>query len=196
MSYNNDSKLMQLASNKRKGGSDMKRRHKVVAAAVLILLVISIGLNIALAGNQQADPGSDQDPIVSKSYVDAVFSQLSTKVQLLLDQYDAMKNLLSQMSAKLAEQEKTIKALHDELNAIKSGIPAGTPSQPEQTSKAVVNVAVLNVRSGPGTSYSIICKIVRNETVTIVSKSGDWYKITTSRGQTGYVMGTYVTLKK
>jgi uncharacterized protein HemX len=148
MSYNNDSKLMQLASNKRKGGSDMKRRHKVVAAAVLILLVISIGLNIALAGNQQADPGSDQDPIVSKSYVDAVFSQLSTKVQLLLDQYDAMKNLLSQMSAKLAEQEKTIKALHDELNAIKSGIPAGAPSQPEQTSKAVVNVAVLNVRSG------------------------------------------------
>jgi uncharacterized protein HemX len=185
----------------------MKRGYKVAAVAVLVMLVISIGLNIALAGNQQADPGSDQDPIVSKSYVDAVFSQLSSKVQLLLEQYDAMKGLLSQVSAKLAEQEKTIKALSDELNTLKSGMPAGTSSQgtstgggastdqPAQT-KAVVNVAVLNVRSGPGTSHAIVTKVVKNETVTIISKSGDWYKITTSRGQNGYVMGKYVTLKK
>lgn len=185
----------------------MKRRYKAAVAAVIVMLVISVGLNIALAVNQQADPGSDQDPIVSKSYVDAVFSQLSSKVQLLLDQYDAMKGLLSQMSAKLAEQEKTIKALRDELNALKSGIPTGTsnqgsstgggttPGQPAQTSKAVVNVDVLNVRSGPGTSYTRIAQVVKNETLTIVSKSGDWYKITTPRGQTGYVMGKYVTLK-
>lgn len=183
----------------------MRRRYKAAAAVVLILLVISIGLNIALAGNQQADPGSDQDPIVSKSYVDAVFSQLSSKVQLLLDQYDAMKGLLSQMSAKLTEQEKTIKVLHEELNAIKSvtgeqgtASPGGvgTPANPPASaSKAVVNVAVLNVRSGPGTSSAIIAKIAKNETVTIISKKGDWYKITTSNGKTGYVMGKYVTLK-
>ncbi|MGE5613783.1 MAG: SH3 domain-containing protein [Bacillota bacterium] len=186
----------------------MKRRYKVAAVIVIVMLAVSIGLNIALAGNQQADPGSDQDPIVSKSYVDAVFTQLSPKVQLLLEQYDAMKSLSTQMAAKLTEQEKTIKALRDELNALKSGIPASSSSQgtstggstssgqPEQTSKAVVNVAVLNVRSGPGTTTSIIAKLVKNETVTIISKSGDWYKIKTSKGQTGYVMGKYVTLQK
>lgn len=184
----------------------MKRRYKAVAAIVLVMLVISVGLNIVLAGNQQADPGSDQDPIVSKSYVDAVFSQLSSKVQLLLDQYDAMKGLLSQMSANLAEQEKTIKALNEELSAIKSVVGeagttspggGGTPANPPASAKkAVVNVAVLNVRSGPGTSSAIIAKIVKNETVTIISQSGDWYKITTSKGKTGYVMGKYVTLKK
>jgi TolA-binding protein len=191
---------------KEEGGFDMKRRYKAATAIVLVMLVISIGLNIVLAGNQQADPGSDQDPLVSKSYVDAVFSQLSSKVQLLLDQYDAMKGLLSQMSANLTEQEKTIKALHEELNAIKSVVgESGTATQgggstpanpPASAKKAVVNVDVLNVRSGPGTTSAIVAKIVKNETVTIISQSGDWYKITTSKGKTGYVMGKYVTLKK
>ena len=40
----------------------MKRRYKAVAAIVLVMLVISVGLNIVLAGNQQADrlrPGPD-----------------------------------------------------------------------------------------------------------------------------------------
>lgn len=186
----------------------MKRRYKVAAVIVIVMFAASIGLNIALAGNQQAEPGSDQDPIVSKSYVDAVFSQLSSKVQLLLDQYDAMKGLLSQMTAKLTEQENTIKALRDELNALKSGLPASTSGQgsstgggtssgqPAQTSTAVVNVAVLNLRSAPNTTSSIVAKLVKNETVTIVSKTGDWYKVTTSRGQNGYVMGKYVTIKK
>ena len=49
----------------------MKRRSKFAAATIMIVMVISLSLNIVFAINQSAIPGSEQDPIVSKSYVDA-----------------------------------------------------------------------------------------------------------------------------
>jgi len=51
----------------------MKFRSKFAAATIMLVLVISLSLNIVSAINQTAIPGSDQDPIVSKSYVDAAF---------------------------------------------------------------------------------------------------------------------------
>lgn len=191
----------------------MKPHFKAIVAAGLILLAISMGMNIAFAVNSNAEPGSDQDPIVSKSYVDAAISQLSAKVQQLLDQNDTLKNQNNQLSTRLAAQEQTIKALQEDLNAVKTGIattppktsgtgPAqsgntGTAAKPPATAlgNAVVNTEVLNLRSQPNTTSVIVAKLVKNETVTLVSKSGDWYKITTSKGKTGYVMAKFVTKK-
>lgn len=194
----------------------MRPHYKAVVAAGLILLIVSVGMNIAFAVNSNAEPGSDQDPIVSKSYVDAAIAQLSAKVQLLLDQNDTLKTQNSQLSSRLAAQEQTIKALQEDLNAVKTGIATdptkssgtgstpsgntGTGTKPPATTpatlgKAVVNTAVLNLRSQPNTTSTIAGKLLKNETVTLVSKSGDWYKITTSRGMTGYVMAKYVTKK-
>jgi len=58
-----------------------------------------------------------------------------------------------------------------------------------------VNVDVLNVRQQTNTTSKILVQVVKNETLTIVSKHGDWYKITTSKGVTGYVMAKFVTVK-
>ena len=54
----------------------------------------------------------------------------------------------------------------------------------------VVNVSALNVRSGAGTSYSVITVLGNKANVDILSQSGSWYKvrITVSGSQkTGYV---------
>ncbi|NMA34682.1 MAG: hypothetical protein GX940_09070, partial [Clostridiaceae bacterium] len=99
----------------------MKFRSKFVAVTIMLILVISLSLNIVSAINQSVIPGSDQDPIVSKSYVDAAFEQLSAQIQILLDKGNELNN-------KIAEQEKQIKTLKTEIEALKSGV-AANPAQ-------------------------------------------------------------------
>ena len=40
-----------------------------------------------------------------------------------------------------------------------------------------VTASKLNVRSGAGTTYGIIGSVVKGQTLSVVSKSGSWYKI-------------------
>ncbi|WP_276700141.1 C40 family peptidase, partial [Romboutsia ilealis] len=64
-----------------------------------------------------------------------------------------------------------------------------------QTSyKATVNATSLNVRSGAGTSYSVITKLSKGTVVDVIeSASNGWKKIKTSSGTTGWVSGDYLT---
>lgn len=187
----------------------MKRHIKITAVTVISLLVISLSLNIVFAVGQGAEPGSDQDPIVSKSYVDAAITQLAAKVQLLLEQNDTLKNQNAQLTTRVTAQEKAVKALQDELRTVKSGTAAGTGTSgsngntgssttkpPASIGTGIVNVAVLNVRAQPTTSSAVVIKTVKNNTLTLISKNGDWYKVTTQNGSSGYVMAKFVTVKK
>lgn len=51
---------------------------------------------------------------------------------------------------------------------------------------------VLNVRSGPGTSYKSIAYLKNNETVEIIGESGSWYKIKSSKSNDAYVSKSYI----
>ena len=51
----------------------------------------------------------------------------------------------------------------------------------------------LNMRSGPGTGYSILASIPGSATLTLLSLENGWYK-TTYNGKTGYVSSDYVKL--
>jgi len=196
----------------------MKPGFKGAIVALILLLCFSVGLNISFAVNKNAEPGSEEDPIVSKSYVDAVFAQLSSKIQSLVEQNESLKKQNETLTSRLTEQEKEIKTLKDELAKVKSGsaatgnsgnagtgsnnsnnsgtkTPAATTGTSATTGKGIVNVDVLNVRQQTNTTSKILVQVVKNETLTIVSKHGDWYKITTSKGVTGYVMAKFVTVK-
>ena len=72
-------------------------------------------------------------------------------------------------------------------------------SAAEGTLKGRVNADLLNVRSGPGTSYAAICQIVQGESVTILGTakgSGmDWYQIEYADSgavYTGYAAAQYI----
>lgn len=54
----------------------------------------------------------------------------------------------------------------------------------------------LNVRSGPGTSYSKVTSLSDNAIVTIVGINNGWYKIKTSGGTVGYVSSEYMVTCK
>ena len=63
-----------------------------------------------------------------------------------------------------------------------------------QTSyKATVTATSLNVRSGAGTSYSVITKLPKGTVVDVLeSASNGWKKIKTSNGTIGWVSGSYL----
>lgn len=67
--------------------------------------------------------------------------------------------------------------------------------QTAQTKQGVVNVNTrLTVRSGPGTSYSALGYLNDNASVTIHETSGDWHKISTPTGMSGYCHVDYITV--
>lgn len=56
------------------------------------------------------------------------------------------------------------------------------------------SVASLNVRSGPGTNYSIKTALKNGEVITITESSNSWYQIKTSYNITGWVSSKYINL--
>ena len=70
-------------------------------------------------------------------------------------------------------------------------VSSGTTSQTSY--KATVTATSLNVRSGAGTSYSVITKLSKGTVVDVIeSASNGWKKIKTSNGTIGWVSGSYL----
>ena len=74
-------------------------------------------------------------------------------------------------------------------------VSSGSTSQPStSTTKATVTATSLNVRSGAGTSYSVITKLSKGTVVDVIeSASNGWKKVKTSNGTTGWASGDYLT---
>ena len=62
------------------------------------------------------------------------------------------------------------------------------------SSEGTVTADVLNVRSGPSTSYSITTKTYRGNKVEILETSNGWYKIKLSNGKIGWSSGSYISI--
>ncbi len=56
-----------------------------------------------------------------------------------------------------------------------------------------VTASVLNVRSGASTSHSVVGKLYRGNTVSILETSNGWHKVQLSNGKIGWVSGQYIT---
>ncbi|MBW3111900.1 SH3 domain-containing protein [Bacillus sp. MCCB 382] len=52
-----------------------------------------------------------------------------------------------------------------------------------ETGKVTISVSTLNVRTGPGLSYSVLTKVHRGEEYKIVDTQKDWYKVKTDSGE-------------
>jgi N-acetylmuramoyl-L-alanine amidase len=55
---------------------------------------------------------------------------------------------------------------------------------------------IINIRTGPGTDYSIIKQAGSGDRFTILEQSGDWYCISLSTGQKGWLAGWLVEVEK
>ena len=68
---------------------------------------------------------------------------------------------------------------------------SGTTTPPAESTTYTVTASTLNVRSGAGTNYASIGSVTKGQKLSVVSKSGSWYKINYN-GRTGYVSSDYV----
>ncbi|HSQ88286.1 SH3 domain-containing protein, partial [Romboutsia sp.] len=57
----------------------------------------------------------------------------------------------------------------------------------------IVTTSSLNVRSGPGTNYTVLFTVKKNDKVDINETSNGWYKIKTSSGKEGWASSTYIS---
>lgn len=56
-----------------------------------------------------------------------------------------------------------------------------------------VTASTLNVRSGAGTSYSVVTKVYKGDKVNLLESLNGWYKIKLSNGKVGWVSSDYIT---
>lgn len=58
---------------------------------------------------------------------------------------------------------------------------------------ALISAFALNVRTGPGTGYSVIGTRYRNQRVRVTHRNGSWRRIVWSGGRAAYVHGNYLS---
>jgi len=76
-----------------------------------------------------------------------------------------------------------------------TGTGSGSSSQSgavQQTTMEVVPESGVNVRTGPGISYSIVASLSKGTKVTVISQSGEWYEIKLDGNKSGWVSGQYL----
>ncbi|MGF9907666.1 SH3 domain-containing protein [Brevibacillus porteri] len=70
----------------------------------------------------------------------------------------------------------------------------GQPSSSSQT--ATVKTDGLNLRSEPNTTSAIQATLPVGSKLTVLEKQGDWYRINTAAGKTGWVAGWHITVNQ
>lgn len=65
------------------------------------------------------------------------------------------------------------------------------PAKREQSGKVVNVRTYLNLRTGPGTDYTVIGRLLNGAEVKVLEESNGWYKVVVPE-QTGYVYGKYL----
>lgn len=63
-------------------------------------------------------------------------------------------------------------------------------------SQAVVNGSMVNIRSGPGTSYQVVKQAAQGDRFTLLGQSNDWYKVQLPGGASGWIVGWLVKVEK
>ena len=65
------------------------------------------------------------------------------------------------------------------------------PAKREQAGKVVNVRTYLNLRTGPGTDYTVVGRLLNGAEVKVLEESNGWYKVVVPE-QTGYVYGKYL----
>ena len=63
-----------------------------------------------------------------------------------------------------------------------------------QAGKVQINSGRLNIRSSPSVSGAVITKLEKDNYVTLLAKSGQWWQVEYTKGQTGYCHSDYISI--
>ena len=111
------------------------------------------------------------------------------------DKVDLLETLNGWYKVKLSNG-KTGWVSGDYISKVNSSNNSGNNSSSTGTvtsGQGVVTASTLNVRSGAGTSYSVVAKAYKNDKVELLETLNGWYKIKLSNGKTGWASADYIS---
>ncbi|NPV90669.1 MAG: SH3 domain-containing protein [Firmicutes bacterium] len=139
---------------------------------VALLGAFSLGRMVAADSNVGPAPGSAEDPLVSRSYVDSRISSLEARV---------------------AELEKKLGG---------SGPATTTPPQPGTSGPVVEQKVYTksgknwaNVRSEPNTGSAVIYQCYPGTALTLLETQGEWFMVRLPDGAIGFVSSTVAEIR-
>lgn len=184
-------------------------KGKKIFIIITVILIISLSV-IQIAGATEGAPGSEQDPLTTKSYVDKAIQGVTTFIE---EQINPINNKLNEIQSVLVSINGNLQNINNKLSTLEQKVDQlenqiaddsnseetnndnadNQPQEPVLKKYAKVTAAALNVRSGPSTSYSRVTLIYINQEYEVIEQSGVWYKIQIGNKQ-GWVHGNYVEI--
>lgn len=83
------------------------------------------------------------------------------------------------------------------LDTARLRVEASEAYQKVDSTSGTITAADVNLRTGPATTFDIICKLKKNQKLTVMGKLGNWYAVYVStNGNVGAVSSQYVKLDK
>lgn len=75
-------------------------------------------------------------------------------------------------------------------------VEASEAYQKVDSNSGIVTAAEVNLRTGPATTFDIICKLKRDQKVTVIGKLGSWYAVYVgSSGNVGVINSQYLKIE-
>ena len=135
-----------------------------------------------------AEPGSIDDPVVSESLLNQELGKLKKEITSLKSTITTLESEVKKLSSNSGSSGSG-----GSSSGSGSSSSGGSSSSTSSIGTAVVTANSLNVRSGAGTNYSKVGEVTKGTKVTLLEKSGSWYKIK-SGSITGWVSGDYLNV--
>jgi len=136
--------------------------------------------------NVRSGPGVDHEPIstLMKNDVVSVFSTNEDETWYEVDLGNGSTGWVGSTVVEIIEGQTALASLDQS--------PTLTPARDGAILRVVLSS--VNIRSGPGTNYSIKGNLNHDETVKVIARteSGEWYNVKLDNGQTGW-LGARVT---
>lgn len=187
----------------------MKLRNIIIVGAILSIAAGFI-LGKTVIANSPA-PGSNADPVVSKSYVDNAvqerIAELEEAVAELSVQSQALQNTINELQTKVNKTGgKTTTPATPTTPSTGTDTPGTSPdtgtTTPGTDGSVTGKIAFIkstnnfvNLRKGASTNDEIIQRVNKDEPMLILLVKDDWYQVQLSNGTEGWVASWVVDVK-
>ncbi|MBQ2698432.1 MAG: SH3 domain-containing protein [Firmicutes bacterium] len=151
----------------------------IVAAIVFLALGFVLGQVVEAAYEV---PGSADDPLVSQSYVEALVGERLAGLQTEVDELRAQVEVL---------QGNTDVGGGDITGG--NDNPPVTGGNDDDPTRVKVTGASVNIRATASTSANIVGSVVKDDVLTYLGTSNNWYNVKLSDGTTGWIRNDLCT---
>jgi len=155
-------------------------RH--LAVAMLIALAYLGSLGSARAFTPQ--PGTADDPLITVSFFNQAIQPFVTRLVVV----EALMAQVAGLEGRIARLEAQVVALEARLAQQPPVTPPVTPPPVQPVIvHGFINGSVVNIRSGPGTNFSIVTTLSLNTRLEVLERGKDWHRVRLQDGRTGFI---------